>query len=235
MNRKIPALQLPSPFASEEGRADSPGNGESPRNVPIRVDSNEVANRRSSRRRKRISERSGTPLPITALLPTSIDSPTRSSISPIHSPNLMSPLTSPRTVMCVGNYDLGETIGRGRFGKVKLATHVLTKENVCSIYKNNFTNIFIRKITQVAVKIIRKCKLTPDTIPLVEQEIKILKTVSHENVIRLLEIYETEKVVFLVTEYASGGEVIFYLILSRYLFLIFFNLNLATGFSCCTR
>ena len=43
--------------------------------------------------------------------------------------------------------------------------------------------------------------------PLVEQEIKVLKTVSHENVIRLLEIYETDKVVFLVTEYASGGEV----------------------------
>lgn len=41
-----------------------------------------------------------------------------------------SPL-SPRTqIMCVGNYDLGKTIGRGQFGKVKQATHVLTGEIV---------------------------------------------------------------------------------------------------------
>lgn len=41
-----------------------------------------------------------------------------------------SPSFSPRQVQCVGNYDLGKTVGRGRFGKVKLATHVLTGQKV---------------------------------------------------------------------------------------------------------
>ena len=44
-----------------------------------------------------------------------------------------SPVFSPRRIQCVGNYDLGKTIGRGRFGKVKLATHVLTGQQVRSI------------------------------------------------------------------------------------------------------
>lgn len=78
--------------------------------------------------------------------------------------NVGSPhLLSPRRVQCVGQYDLGKTIGSGagradgagapdlafvhagQFGKVKLATHVLTK-------------------AKVAVKIINKTKLEPDTL-----------------------------------------------------------------------
>ena len=37
---------------------------------------------------------------------------------------------SPRAIQCVGNYDLGKTIGKGQFGKVKVARHVLTGEQV---------------------------------------------------------------------------------------------------------
>jgi hypothetical protein len=33
-------------------------------------------------------------------------------------------------IRCVGNYDIGKTLGKGRFGKVKIATHVLTGEIV---------------------------------------------------------------------------------------------------------
>lgn len=39
-------------------------------------------------------------------------------------------ITPPIQIRCVGNYDLGRTIGKGQFGKVKLATHVLTGETV---------------------------------------------------------------------------------------------------------
>jgi 5'-AMP-activated protein kinase catalytic alpha subunit len=31
---------------------------------------------------------------------------------------------------CIGSYELGRTIGRGTFGKVKEATHIITKEKV---------------------------------------------------------------------------------------------------------
>ena len=37
------------------------------------------------------------------------------------------------SIRCVGNYDLGRTIGKGRFGKVKLATHVLTGATVSDV------------------------------------------------------------------------------------------------------
>jgi len=34
------------------------------------------------------------------------------------------------SVKRIGNYELGKNIGEGNFAKVKLATHVLTKEQV---------------------------------------------------------------------------------------------------------
>ena len=59
----------------------------------------------------------------------------RESNSPINIPNRLldtnDGILSPRRqIMCVGNYDLGRTIGSGQFGKVKIATHVITGETV---------------------------------------------------------------------------------------------------------
>lgn len=45
---------------------------------------------------------------------------------------------APIRIRCVGNYDLGRTIGKGQFGKVKLATHVLTGETVNFFYIHLF-------------------------------------------------------------------------------------------------
>ena len=38
-------------------------------------------------------------------------------------------------------------------------------------------------------------------------QIKILKMLDHPNIIKLLEVLETERVLFLVMDYARGGEV----------------------------
>ena len=95
---------------------------------------------------------------------------------------------SPRRIQCVGHYDLLKTIGRGQFGKVKLARHALTGE-------------------KVAVKIIRKTKLDAEAMALVRREIYIMKLLHHPHIIHLYEVLETEKVLFLIMEYASGGEV----------------------------
>lgn len=100
---------------------------------------------------------------------------------------------SPRGIQCVGNYDLGKTIGRGQFGKVKLARHVLTGE-------------------KVAVKIIRKRKLDPETMKLIRREIYIMKMLEHSHIIRLYEVLETQRVLFLIMEYASGGEALDFVI-----------------------
>uniref|UniRef100_A0AAR2LDG5 non-specific serine/threonine protein kinase n=1 Tax=Pygocentrus nattereri TaxID=42514 RepID=A0AAR2LDG5_PYGNA len=82
----------------------------------------------------------------------------------------------------VGNYRLLKTIGKGNFAKVKLARHILTGR-------------------EVAIKIIDKTQLNPTS----------LQKVSH-NIVKLFEVIETEKTLFLVMEYASGGEVFDYLV-----------------------
>lgn len=57
------------------------------------------------------------------------------------------------------------------------------------------------------MKIIRKKKLQKETLELVRNEIEILKTLQHPHIIKLYEVIETERVVFLILEQASGGEV----------------------------
>lgn len=86
----------------------------------------------------------------------------------------------------IGDFTIGNTIGQGTFGKVKKGTHLLSGQSV-------------------AIKILEKSKINnKKDIILVEREIKILKAVEHPNIIRLLQIYETEKQYYLVTELAEG-------------------------------
>lgn len=57
------------------------------------------------------------------------------------------------------------------------------------------------------MKIIRKKKLTKESLIMLENEIEILKTLEHPHIIKLYEVLETDRVVFLILEQASGGEV----------------------------
>uniref|UniRef100_A0A672P6Q1 non-specific serine/threonine protein kinase n=1 Tax=Sinocyclocheilus grahami TaxID=75366 RepID=A0A672P6Q1_SINGR len=85
----------------------------------------------------------------------------------------------------IGNYRLLKTIGKGNFAKVKLARHILTGR-------------------EVAIKIIDKTQLNPTSL----QKVNI----SGLLLIKLFEVIETEKTLYLVMEYASGGEVFDYLV-----------------------
>uniref|UniRef100_A0A672R8Y2 non-specific serine/threonine protein kinase n=1 Tax=Sinocyclocheilus grahami TaxID=75366 RepID=A0A672R8Y2_SINGR len=83
----------------------------------------------------------------------------------------------------IGCYRLLKTIGKGNFAKVKLAKHVLTDK-------------------EVAVKIIDKTQLNSSS----------LQKVSLTLPPKLFEVIETDKSLYLVMEYASGGEVFDYLV-----------------------
>merc|ERR1719174_332038 len=79
-----------------------------------------------------------------------------------------------------------KTLGRGHFAKVKLGSHVHTGE-------------------QFAVKILDKNTADNDIEDLV-REFQMLRSLRHPNIIRLFAAYETPRKLYLVTELATGGE-----------------------------
>ncbi|KAL1122453.1 hypothetical protein AAG570_002784, partial [Ranatra chinensis] len=65
---------------------------------------------------------------------------------------------------------------------------------------------------QVAIKIIDKTKLEEDDLKKIFREIQILTKLRHPHIVRLYQVMETEKMIYLVTEYACGGEIFDYLV-----------------------
>eukprot|EP00667_Euglena_gracilis_P006966 EG_transcript_7029 len=87
-----------------------------------------------------------------------------------------------------GEYELGKTLGKGHFSKVKLGIHVRTKK-------------------QVAIKIMeRKALLEEGMEEQLKREIAIMRKLDHPNITRLYEVYQTNKHVYLILELVTGGE-----------------------------
>ena len=93
-----------------------------------------------------------------------------------------------------GPYILGATIGEGAFAKVKVATHIHTKE-------------------KVAIKILDKEKIQDDEdINRVKKEISILKKLRHKNIIQLYEVMESSRNLYIVMEYCEDKELFDYIV-----------------------
>lgn len=93
----------------------------------------------------------------------------------------------------VGYYELEKTIGKGNFAVVKLATHVVTR-------------------TKVAIKIIDKTALDEENLTKIFRETAILKRLRHPHITRLYQLMETNQTIYMVTEYASKGEIFDHLV-----------------------
>ncbi|KAF2661858.1 serine/threonine-protein kinase KIN4 [Lophiostoma macrostomum CBS 122681] len=99
-----------------------------------------------------------------------------------------------------GNYILGQTLGEGEFGKVKMG------------WKKDSS-------VEVAIKLIRRETLggNQNRLQKIYREIHILRGLEHPNIVRLHEMVETERHIGIILEYASGGELFDYILNHRYL------------------
>lgn len=94
----------------------------------------------------------------------------------------------------VGNYIVGKMLGSGSFGEVRVGTHVVTGE-------------------KVALKILDKAKIsTTSDLNMVVHEIQVLKLINHKNLVRLYEVFESPKSIYMALEYCKRGELYEYLI-----------------------
>ncbi|XP_073759888.1 serine/threonine-protein kinase SIK3 isoform X7 [Callorhinus ursinus] len=115
----------------------------------------------------------------------------------------------------IGYYEIDRTIGKGNFAVVKRATHLVTKaKGPCSssIVLLGLLGFMVFSGVQVAIKIIDKTQLDEENLKKIFREVQIMKMLCHPHIIRLYQVMETERMIYLVTEYASGGEIFDHLV-----------------------
>jgi BR serine/threonine kinase len=100
----------------------------------------------------------------------------------------------------IGDYIAGETLGSGTTGKVKLASHKVTGE-------------------QVAIKIIKKSlfQVQPMAQTRVHREIALMRLMNHSSLLKLIDVRESSQSHYLILEYAAHGELFNYAIAQHHL------------------
>ena len=97
----------------------------------------------------------------------------------------------------VCEFVLGEKLGEGNFGVVRMATNRQTGE-------------------KVAIKILEKSKLTNyNDKNRLEREINILNKIHHPNIVKLFCTIETDRQIFIIMEYIKGNELFQYILVRK--------------------
>ncbi|XP_029290125.1 serine/threonine-protein kinase BRSK2 isoform X4 [Cottoperca gobio] len=130
----------------------------------------------------------------------------------------------------VGPYRLEKTLGKGQTGKIQSAVNKIKNEVAAKQMLNQTSNLEkyflsvemlswlvklgIHCVTcqKVAIKIVNREKLSESVLMKVEREIAILKLIEHPHVLKLHDVYENKKYLYLVLEHVSGGELFDYLV-----------------------
>lgn len=89
-------------------------------------------------------------------------------------------------------YNFSDNLGKGQFGVVKLATNK-------------------RSGMKVAVKTITKANMKPIEVFQQRREIEVLKMCQHENIINLIDLYESNEHYYIVIEFMVGKDLFDYI------------------------
>ena len=90
--------------------------------------------------------------------------------------------------MIVGNYELIQSIGRGYFGEIYLGNSIDNKNN----------KYFIERIDREKIE-------KDNSFQYFKNELSILKSLNHPNIIKLIETVKTKKHYYTIKEYYNGG------------------------------
>jgi serine/threonine protein kinase len=120
----------------------------------------------------------------------------------------------------VGNYELGETLGEGTFGKVRKALHVETGRSF-------------------AIKCLDKAQIEHQNMGAqLKREIAVMKMIKSKNIVQFYECLASKSNVYLVLELVTGGE-LFELLVKEGRFsedkARFFFRQLVEGVQCCHK
>ena len=89
-------------------------------------------------------------------------------------------------------YELGESLGKGKYGLVKKAMHKRTH-------------------MECAIKIVKKKELSLKDLELLKREIEVLKVCQHPNIIKFYDVFENQDYLYIVMEILKGGDFFQYL------------------------
>ena len=89
-------------------------------------------------------------------------------------------------------YSFGEVLGKGQFGKVKKGLHKKTK-------------------LEVAIKQIKKKKISTTEMEMLRNEIEVLKMCKHPIIVRLYDVFEDRAQIYIVMDLIKGPDLYVYL------------------------
>ncbi|KAI3654153.1 hypothetical protein MP228_000872 [Amoeboaphelidium protococcarum] len=112
----------------------------------------------------------------------------------------------------LGEYKIGRTVGEGAFSKVKIATHKQTNQKVAiKIIKKDEEERKQQEAIKAKSLLLSANGKAAVVLNKLSKEVKLLMRLDHPNIIKLHQVIDTEGELYIIMDYASGGELIDYI------------------------